>query len=228
MLTRNDAPFAVQIVPRRRLNVDEVRRSVARAERLGEGGRIVTSALSPIETDSFVDAGFTLREDLILLRHGLVSIPTARPIEIRNGRRNDTDRVLSLDRRSFDDFWTIDRHGLRSARNATPRHRYRVALGNHPGDSAIGGRPEPIGYAITGLAGGHSYFQRLGVEPTQRRAGVGSALVIDALLWARTNGAHTMLVNTQTSNLGAASLYRSLGFVESPDRLHVLEWPAPS
>jgi len=67
-------------------------------------------------------------------------------------------------------------------------------------------------------------LQRLGVAPEHRGKGIGSQLVIDAMHWAKNDGATSMLVNTQTSNENALRLYESLGFVLSAEQLMVLQW----
>ena len=49
---------------------------------------------------------------------------------------------------------------------------------------------EVVGYAITGRAGSIGYLQRLAVLPDHQRRGIGHALVMDGLLWARRRGSH--------------------------------------
>jgi ribosomal protein S18 acetylase RimI-like enzyme len=70
------------------------------------------------------------------------------------------------------------------------------------------------GFAISGVGLGTGYLQRLAVAREYRRRGIGSALVKSANRWALTQGARAMLVNTQMDNLGAAELYRRMGFAE--------------
>ena len=81
-----------------------------------------------------------------------------------------------------------------------------------------------IGYAITGRAGTSTFLQRLGVDPSHRRSGIGSILVRDALSWARQVGGKSMLVNTQESNQRALALYQHLEFELVQEQLKVLEW----
>ena len=87
----------------------------------------------------------------------------------------------------------------------------------------VADREGVTGYAITGRAGALGYLQRLAVHPDHQREGVGTALVADALWWARRRGAIAMLVNTQESNATALTLYERLGFHAEPEGLAVLE-----
>ncbi len=123
--------------------------------------------------------------------------------------------MLEVDGVAFDPFWRFDAAGLDDARAATPNSRFRVA------DS----HGEVVGYAITGRAGLLGYLQRLAVRPDRQGEGLGRALVVDALRWARRHGASSMLVNTQETNARALALYRKLGFVQETVGLAVLERP---
>lgn len=215
IITKDNSPVGAQIVPHRRLEIDEVTRLVEHVTPRVEGP-IVTTALSTIEQDSFRCAGFVEREALHLLRHDLRAVPDhSRPAKLRTGRRSDTSRVLDIDAQSFDAFWKLDRGGLHSARRATPVHRYRIAMIDRAA----------VGYAITGRAGRATFLQRLGVAPEMRGLGVGAQLVADAIEWAVGERGASMLVNTQVINANALRLYERLGFVLDSEQLKVLEWP---
>ena len=84
-------------------------------------------------------------------------------------------------------------------------------------------RPEALaGYAIAGRGGDTGYLQRLAVHPAARGRGLGTALVVDALVWLRRRGASQGLVNTQRTNEGARALYLACGFKLLPESLSVL------
>jgi len=172
----------------------------------------VTSALSPFQSLPFVDAGFQVRERLVLLSRDLrVALPTAER-RTRRSRRADRDEIVELDNVAFDGFWRFDSQGLDDAFNATPLARFRVA-----------DDPEGIvGYAITGVAGVTGYLQRVAVHPRVRHSGWGTALVADGLRWLAASGAERVLVNTQPDNEAALSLYESCGFRKLPLGLCVL------
>lgn len=215
IIIREDSPLGAQIIPHRRLGVDEVRQLVDHLAPRVEGP-VVTSAMTTVEQDGFVEAGFVERESLHMLRHSLRETPEHHDVtSMRAGRRGDTARVLEIDAESFDEFWKLDRNGLAAARKATPVHRYRVATIDR----------RVVGYAITGRAGRSAFLQRLGVDPEVRGRGIGAQLVTDSLRWAIGEGSSSMLVNTQVVNDNARSLYERLGFELDREQLKVLEWP---
>ncbi len=205
--------IGAQIAPYRQLSRDEVERLLKQLNDVQ--GVIVTTALGSLEQAPFREAGFVDREALHLLTHDL----TDRPARVRGGhrlrnaRRSDLASVLEIDRRSFDDFWTLDRDSLTAARKATPIHRYQVATIDR----------QVVGYAITGRSSRASFLQRLAVDPDARGRGIGIDLVADALDWGAREGALSLLVNTQVSNVRARVLYESLGFDLSDEQLVVLE-----
>jgi ribosomal protein S18 acetylase RimI-like enzyme len=167
----------------------------------------------PHEQGGFVEAGFVVEEQLVLLAHDLRQLPAAPPHRLRRAVPDDEAAVLALDHQSFPPFWQLDRAGLEEAVVATPRARFRV------GEDLDG----PItGYVITGRAGRRGYIQRLAVHPDARRHGLGRALVLDGLRWLRRWRADRALVNTQEDNEAAAALYEALGFRPEPTGLSVL------
>jgi ribosomal protein S18 acetylase RimI-like enzyme len=175
--------------------------------------RVMTSALSPGEEATFFAAGFSVHERLELLAHDMRRLPKARPQRLRRGLRADQANVLAVDRVSFSPFWQLDGPGLADAIRATPRARYRLAVDD---------RGRVVGYAITGRAGRRGYLQRLAVDPACRRAGAGTALVVDGLRWLRRRGVDRAVVNTQPENQAALDLYEQLGFRRQPIGLAVL------
>jgi GNAT superfamily N-acetyltransferase len=198
-------------------------RGLARAiDVLGRQGfrSVLTPALTHVEQQPFLAHGFVVHERLHLLRHDLYDPPpTGTPgARLRRGRRTDVGAVLRVDGAAFDPFWRFDRAGLADARTATPTHRFRVAVD----------RGGVVGYHVTGRAGSLGYLQRLAVHPQHHGKGIGTALVGDAMVWARRHGCVAMLVNTQEANHRALQLYLHLGFTPEPHGLAVLEFPLTS
>ena len=175
---------------------------------------VVTPALPAGEWRPYLDAGFTVREELHLLAHDLRDLPARRtaerPIRTRRVLRRDRDRVLAIDQAAFDPFWRLDADALEDAVRATPSTRFRLDR-------------EGRGYALTGRAGDRGYVQRLAVDPAAQGSGLGSALVVDSLWWLRRWRVREALVNTQTSNGRAVALYERLGFRQRSEGLAVLE-----
>lgn len=188
----------------------------------------VTPALSPLDGQAFLQAGFRLHERLHLLAYRLDERRTHRFMQpeshlsrsegrtLKPGRPWHRRVVLDIDRRAFEPFWQFDTNSLSEARRATPTSRYRVALE----------RGNPLGYAVTGRAGDRGYLQRLAVEPDVQSGGIGSALVHDSLRWLNDRGVGTAMVNTQERNTRALGLYEHLGFRRQPEGLLVLRWDA--
>ena len=179
---------------------------------------VVTSALTPAESDAFLLIGFEEHERLRLLSHDLVDIPDAPPpagVALRRAGHYDRAAALRVDALAFEPFWRLDGPGLSDALTATPASRFRLAVGE-------GGAV--IAYAISGRAARQGYLQRLAVAPSQRRAGVGLALTVDGLWWMRKRGAGRCVVNTQKGNEAAQALYLRAGFKVEPSELRVLRY----
>ena len=177
----------------------------------------LTAALPPTDQQPFLDAGFEVHERLHLLVRTLDDLPAVArpPADLRRGHTADRAALLVVDAAAFPPFWQLDAVGFDDALAATPSARLRVAVGH-----LASARLE--GYAITGRAGPRGYLQRLAVDPTVQRSGIGAALVVDGLRWLRRWGAKEVLVNTQVGNDAAVRLYEHLGFRHQPEGLAVL------
>ncbi|MCP3913220.1 MAG: GNAT family N-acetyltransferase [Actinomycetia bacterium] len=179
----------------------------------------VTAALGPGESQPFLAAGFTPREELRLLRHDLSDIPDITSHNQRRGLLTDIPAVLEIDHSAFQPFWRLDQAGIKEARRATPVSRFRIATAER------GFNRRPSGYAITGRADRRGYLQRLAVDPRAHGHGLGAALVVDSLRWLKRHHATDVTVNTQASNEHAYALYQRLGFEPLAHGLMVLECP---
>lgn len=174
-----------------------------------------TGAVEPAVARSFHAAGFVEAQRLALLQAEPPQPPSDAHRRLRTMRTvADDDVAAAIDLAAFGPEWCFDATAIGDAREATPAHRARFALG--AGD-------RPTGYAITGRAGRHGFLQRLAVAPDAQGAGHGSALVADSLRWLRRWRVQTVLVNTEVGNDVALRLYRRNGFEVLPEHLVVLE-----
>lgn len=174
--------------------------------------RTITAALATEEHQAFVENGFEPLRHLTLLRRPLdAPIPKAQ-LRVRRWRRRRFNQVLDIDHDAFEPFWRFDETALREALAATPHRILRV-------DSTV----NPTGYALSGVARGSAYLQRLAVRPDAAGSGLGTALLLDALRWMRWRGADVAFVNTQHDNHRALDLYRHHGFEAEPEGLTIFQ-----
>jgi len=121
--------------------------------------------------------------------------------------------LLAIDHAAFDDFWRFDRHGMAEAVAATGKARTLVIRGPDGG---------PVAFAILGFGHAIAYLQRLAVHPDWQGRQMGRSLTRGAVRMARKAGSRAMLLNTQTDNKAALSLYESEGFSTLPEPLALL------
>ncbi len=195
--------------------IGEARAAGARALRTG--------ALFAASTPAFHEAGFETIDRLRLLELDPSSHPTpaatpcvppgSRPARLKRLRPSMLDEASIVDRRAFGAPWANDAAALGDIMSATPHHRSRCVH--------LDGRM--VAFAISGRAAAWGYIQRLAVDPSAQRVGLGRMLVDDAVRWMRRRHVDGVLVNTASDNVAALSLYRSYGFVDRPDDLTILE-----
>lgn len=179
-----------------------------------------TGALFATSTPAFHEAGFETIDRLRLLEldpSGRQSDdPPARsgaPARLKRLRPSMLDEASRVDHRAFAAPWANDAAGLGDIMSATPHHRSRCVH--------LDGRM--VAFVMSGRAGTWGYIQRLAVDPSAQRVGLGRALVDDAVRWMRRRHVERVLVNTASDNVAALSLYRSYGFTDRPDDLTILE-----
>ena len=171
-----------------------------------------TGALSEPAAAHLTDEGWDIAGRLHLLQHDLQRMERPWRGAFRKGRGAHLSEIAAVDRSAFPTEWQLGLQGLTEALAATPRSRIRI----HRQGGAI------TAFAISGMAGGDGYLQRLAVVEALRRDGVGRQLTLDALRWMRRRRARRALVNTYEGNDAALRLYEGVGFHELSPGLVVL------
>ena len=70
----------------------------------------------------------------------------------------------------------------------------------------------PVGFVIVRAVAGEGEILSLGVVPSRRRQGIGRAILVHALAWARRAGAAAIFLEVGEDNPAAIALYRAAGF----------------
>lgn len=185
-----------------------LRTAVDRGADLGFSS-LITRPLSFTQATAYLAAGFEPFREITIFEMRVGTPPPEKPprvlplgVKPRGLRPGDMGKVLALDSRCFDDFWSLDRYTLAGIAHAADINTFRVATAG----------AMLVGYAIAGVTAGRGYLQRLGVDPAYQGRGLGKALAAWTLWWMSRNGASLITVNTQTDNEPASRLYRRLGF----------------
>lgn len=158
-------------------------------------------------------ADFEWHASLVLMRRGLSRVQPPGHIVV-TGSEDDLPEVLRIDAAAFDEFWRFDARALEEAMAATPRSMLQVVRA--PDDGLAG-------FAVSGVGTTLAYLQRVAVDPRFQGRGIGRSLVRSSARWARSEGASSLLLNTQVGNDPAMRLYESEGFVALDEPLDVLK-----
>ena len=179
---------------------------------LGNTG-VISPPLPLTNRRAWHQAGFSEYIDLALMRKSLdESGPQPSHLVVERDSRDLTE-LLAIDAAAFPPFWRFNAGGLEEAINATARSTTLTILG---------GEGTPIAYAVVGFGSAISYLQRVAVDPEWQGHGMGRSLLRVASRKARSAGAKVLLLNTQTDNDSALSLYEDEGFVKLPEPLTLL------
>lgn len=134
------------------------------------------------------------------LRAGMETAVTG-AVRFRRAREGDLDRIAQVEASSFAQPWR--------------RRTFESLLGRPSVDVVVAesdGRVD--GYAVVRSTVGESELANLAVSPARRGAGLGRALLREAVEAARSRGATWIFLAVRASNAGAARLYRRCGFQE--------------
>ncbi len=190
--------------------------AIAHAKRKG-ARTIRTSALFPAAAAVAVGAGFSVIDELALLRvriDGDVIAALPQPTHrLRNLQPWAHHQAARVDRDAFGLLWGNDAASMRDIRRATPHHRAR----------AVRADGRLVAFAISGAAADNGYLQRVAVADDHRRRGIARDLVADSLRWMHERRHLHALVNTAVGNDAALSLYRSFGFEQLEHVLTIAE-----
>jgi ribosomal protein S18 acetylase RimI-like enzyme len=184
----------------------------------GGFARVRTNAVSPQLAGILATVGFSVKQELSLLTAPLQNLPCA-PHKV-SARRVTAVQAVRIDCAAFHGEWAIDPPALLAAKQATQFHRLRGLAPSRLRRTS--------GYCLSGCTPGsaalqYGYIQRLAVHPSAQRSGYGRKLVLDAMHWLGSRGMQHALVNTDSTNAAALSLYGSLGFTPMSYSLYVLE-----
>lgn len=180
----------------------------------GEWGH--AGALSPLVADAdaapYLDAGMRPHSRLVAFTRSLDGLPAMpdTPQATRLATPKDAEAILAVDAASFGTFW---RYGRREVARGFATDRVTVCAG---------AGLEVAGYLVVTLRGVSATISRVAVDPRARRSRVASALIADALRWARDARALGVSLCTQEENSASRALYRAMGFSEVVDRYSLL------
>ncbi len=167
--------------PHRLAELVEDARAVARAQGFAE---VLSPLASAAARDAYLALGMHEVARIVALQANLERSDAGRVppgVRIRLGASGDLPALADLDARCFGEFW---RYGL--AELADSLATERLALAEDADSSVV------LGYATCELYGSTATLGRLAVAPDARRRGVGTALLSDAMSWARRQGAFAL------------------------------------
>ena len=122
-------------------------------------------------------------------------------VRLRQAEEDDLDQIAQVEADSFAQPWR--------------RETFASLLGRPSVDIVVAESDGRVaGYAVMRSTVGESELANLAVCPARRRAGLGRALLREAVDAARKRGATWVFLAVRASNEGAAKLYRQFGFQE--------------
>jgi len=124
---------------------------------------------------------------------------SAAPAAIRRAEAGDAPLLVRLHAGSFDEPWSRD--------------AFDRALAQPSGFGFVAGlEADPVGFALARVAADECEVLTLAVTPSQRRHGVGAALLAATLDHAQGLGARHVFLEVAADNLPAQAMYGAAGF----------------
>ena len=122
-------------------------------------------------------------------------------VRLRPAEEDDLDQIAQVEADSFGHPWR--------------RETFESLLGRPSVDVVVAESDGRVaGFAVVRSTIGESELANLAVSPSSRGAGVGRALLREAVEAARNRGATWVFLAVRASNDAAARLYRQFGFQE--------------
>ncbi|HUN57264.1 MAG TPA: ribosomal protein S18-alanine N-acetyltransferase [Candidatus Binataceae bacterium] len=126
-------------------------------------------------------------------------------LKIRDATRRDLPKIMQIERRAFDQPWSLDSF-MREF--ALPFSRTLIAVFNTEKGESI------AGYLCRWLVVDECHILNVAVDPSIRRNGIGARLMSDAIKEAKARSATVVSLEVRRSNLPARGLYRKFEFQE--------------
>jgi ribosomal-protein-alanine N-acetyltransferase len=120
----------------------------------------------------------------------------------------DLEAVLEIERASFVTPWSRRAFLHELERNPVAEAWVARAGGGEPDAGGV------VGYVCLWIVADEVHVTNLAVHPAHRGQGIGSRLLVTALVRHRARGARRALLEVRPSNVEALRLYRALGFRE--------------
>lgn len=118
-------------------------------------------------------------------------------------REGDLAEILLIERDSFPTPWT---ENLLRDEITSSLSRFLVARLSLPDREAV------LGYIIYWLVADEIHVHNIAVRRDQRRQGIGTRLLHEAIVNSRPGGARTITLEVRRTNLAAQRLYEKFGF----------------
>jgi ribosomal-protein-alanine N-acetyltransferase len=124
-------------------------------------------------------------------------------LNIGEYEEGDIDQIIAIERDSFPTPWSVNifRHEITSPVS-------RLIVGRRVGDR----ERYVVGYVVYLCVLDEMHLHNIAVRRDERRQGIATRLIEEALRRSRVEGAHSVTLEVRQSNLPAKSFYEKLGF----------------
>lgn len=161
-----------------------------------------------------LDRGYVIDTTVVVYEKSSLHVPDSgnQRVLVRPASASDIDAVTALDGRCFDAQWTKDARVLQPAIVQGPLFIL----------AELDGQLAGYAYATSHIGGRLLHLVRIAVDPLFQGQGIGVRLLAEVVGYARTRGADTITLNTQSYNTHAQRLYQWFGFSLTGERQVVL------
>lgn len=120
-------------------------------------------------------------------------------LKLRRMRREDLDKVLEIERKSFPNPWS--RNAFLYEIESEVSFPWVIELDN-----------QIVGYSVHWLILDEAHLSNIAVDPAHRRKGIGRFILEKIIDSVKKKGAKFLTLEVRVSNTGAISLYTKMNF----------------